>query len=189
VRRRETGGHLGGDIDGLRRGKRTSLDRAAQRLSTDQLGSYPVSAVIAADVVNGDDVGVIERAGRAGFALETGDAVRVARHGGGQHLDRHVALEADVPGAPDFAHAAAAEQFHDLEVAQFGARAERFDRRNRSAFQERIGLLVQQRLHFCAKLCIVGTGSLQEGGTRLRRLLQGSLAKLLDLFPALGFHG
>jgi hypothetical protein len=166
VRRRQPVGHLRGDIDRLRRGHRAGLDHAPQSVAADQFGSDPVCAVIAADVVNGDDVGVIERAGRAGFALETGDAVRVARQGGGQYLDGHLALQPRIAGAPDLAHPAPAQQLHNLEVAQLGARAEPFDRRNRSAFQERVGLRVQQRLHFCAKLCIVGTGPLQECGTR-----------------------
>ena len=158
VRRREADGNLGGDFDRLRGGKRAGLDQAPQGVPADQLGSDPVDTVVAADVVNGDDVRVVERAGGAGFALETRDTVRVARQAGGQHLDGHVALQAGVAGAPDLAHAAAPQQFHNLEVAELRARAQRFNRRQRRAFQKRIGLLIQQRLHFAAQLRIVGAG-------------------------------
>ena|ERR1700722_9279448 len=47
-------------------------------------------------------------------------------------LDGHVALEACVAGAPHLAHTAAAKQFHNLEVAQLRARAQRLDRRYRA---------------------------------------------------------
>src|ERR1035437_8898001 len=104
VRRREAGGHLRGDINYLRRGKRASLDHAPQGVAADQFGSDPVRAVVAANVVNGDDVRVIERAGRAGFAFETGDTVRIARQAGGQHLYRYVALQPGIASTPDLAH-------------------------------------------------------------------------------------
>ena len=146
MRRREASGHLRGDLDGLRRGNRASLDHAPQGVSADQFRSDPVSAVVAANVVDSDDVGVIERTGV--FALETGNAVRVARQAGGQHLDGHVALQARIAGEPYLAHASPAQQFHNPEVAQMRARAQRFDRRHRRAFQEGIGLLIEQRLHF-----------------------------------------
>ena len=47
-----------------------------QGVPADQFGSDPVDTVVATVVVNGDDVGVVERARRAGFHLETGDANR-----------------------------------------------------------------------------------------------------------------
>ena len=131
---------------------------------------------------------MVESAGGAGFALEAGDAVGVARQGNGQHLDGHVAFQARVAGAPDFAHAAAAKQFHDLEVTQLRACAQGFDRRQRSAFQKRIGLLIQQRLHLGAELRIVRAGLRQECGALLRRLRQRGLIQLLDLLPALSLH-
>ena len=78
MRRRQAGGHLRGDVDRLRRGNgpRSIMRRSVSPL--DQFGGNPVRAIVAADLVDGDDVGVIECASRAGFALETGDTVRVA---------------------------------------------------------------------------------------------------------------
>ena len=61
--------------------------------------------------MNGDDVGVVERARRAGFPLETGDVIGVARQASGQHFDGHVAPEPRIAGAPDLAHPDPAEQF------------------------------------------------------------------------------
>ena len=188
VRRREAGGHLHRNLDCPRRGKRASLDRAPQGVPADQLGSDPVDTVVATDVVNGDDVGVVERAGRARFPLETGDAVRVAGQAGGQHLNRHVPLQACVARAPYLAHPTPAQQVHNLEVTELGARAQRLDPRRRSAFQKRIGLLVQQRLHLAAELRIVRTRLRQECGAFLRRLRQRGLIQLLDLLPALSLH-
>ena len=152
VRRCQPDGHLHGNLDGLRRGKRSCLDHAPQGFPADQFGSDPVSGAVAADVVDGDDVVVIQGAGRARFPLETGDAVRIARQTRRQHLDGHIALQPRIARAPDFAHAAASEQFHNLEVAQPCAGTERADRRHRRAFQKGIGLLIEQRLHFATQL-------------------------------------
>jgi hypothetical protein len=88
---------------------------------------------------------VVERARRAGFPLETGDVIGVARQASGQHFDGHVAPEPRIAGAPDLAHPDPAEQFHNLEVSQLGARAQSFDGGHWRAFQEGIGLLIQVR--------------------------------------------
>jgi hypothetical protein len=136
---------LRGDLDGFTRGQRSTFDETVERLARNQFGCDPVGAVVAADVVNGDDVGVIEGAGRARFALETGDAIRVARHARWQHLDGHVSLQARIASPPDLAHAPAAKEFHNLEVAQLRPCTQSFDRRDRRAFQKRIGLLIEPR--------------------------------------------
>src|SRR6185436_13718808 len=44
-----------------------------------------------------------------GFALETSQALGVARHGVGEHLDRNVAIEPGVPRAVHLAHSAFAK--------------------------------------------------------------------------------
>src|ERR1022692_2367162 len=56
------------------------------------------------------------------------------------------------------------------KLPQLRARAQRFDRRKRGTFQEEIGLLVQEGLHFAAELRIVRTGLQEECGALLRRL-------------------
>ena len=56
------------------------------------------------------------------------------------------------------------------------------------AFQEGIGLLIQQRLHLCAQVRIVRTGLRQERGALLRQSVQGSVAEL-HLLPAFSVQG
>ena len=131
---------------------------------------------------------MVERTGRPRLPLETGDAIRVVRQSSGQHLDGHVALQARIAGTPDLAHATPAQQFHNLEVAEFRARAQRLDRGQRGAFQKRIGLLIQQRLGLGAELRIVRAGLRQERGALLRRLGQRGLIEILYLLPALSLH-
>src|ERR1035438_467326 len=79
VCRCQPGGHLSSDLDGFWRGEGTNLDCAPQGVAAHQFGDDPVGVAVAANVVNRNEIGVIERAGRAGFPLETGDEVRVAR--------------------------------------------------------------------------------------------------------------
>ncbi len=50
----------------------------------------------------------------AGLALEEGEALRVAGHLLGEHLDRDVAPEAGIPRAVDLAHAAGPKKLDDL---------------------------------------------------------------------------
>ena len=74
-----------------------------------------------ADVVDGQDVGMGETGDRERFPFESLHASPIAGQRGRQHLDRHVPLESWIVGAVDGAHAARAEQIHDLERADTGA--------------------------------------------------------------------
>ncbi len=66
-----------------------------------------------ADVVDGADVGMVERGGGAGFALEAFEGLRIASEIVGEKFERDEAAEAGVFGFVDDAHAAAAEFFDD----------------------------------------------------------------------------
>src|SRR5262245_40626247 len=55
------------------------------------------------------DIRVIERSQHPRFALETGQAVRVAGEGGRKHLDGHLAPQLRVRRPPNLAHAAFAQ--------------------------------------------------------------------------------
>ena len=57
-----------------------------------------------------------------GFALEAREAVRIKRHGRGQHLDGDLALEIRVGGAIHLAHAARAKGGKDHVRAEVRAR-------------------------------------------------------------------
>ena len=75
--------------------------------------------------VDGGDVRVIERGQRLGLVLEAGDARRMAGEGRGQHLDRHVAAQSVVGGAPYRAHAPVADPRVQAVVEDFLAGVKR----------------------------------------------------------------
>ena len=68
---------LDGVVDGLARGERPGPQALAQRLALQQLGHDVGRALVRADVVDGEDVGVVERAGGPRFLLEAAEALRV----------------------------------------------------------------------------------------------------------------
>src|SRR2546430_5071091 len=71
-------------------------------------------AAALADAVDGDDAGMVELGGGAGFALEALDEFLVEGEGEGEHLDRDVALELLLQGPEDDGHAPATELLEDL---------------------------------------------------------------------------
>jgi myo-inositol-1(or 4)-monophosphatase len=102
----------GADADVQHVGDRHLLaaDLLAQRLAVDVLGGDVVDAVGFADVVDGDDVGMVQRRGRAGLALEAADALLVLGEAHRQELERHLAPQTVVLGEINLAHAAGAEK-------------------------------------------------------------------------------
>src|SRR5262249_15334255 len=74
------------------------------------------------EAVDGSNVGMIQRSQHAGFALEAGEALGIARKFLGQYLDGDVAAELCVGGAVDLAHAAGADGGQDLVVAEMTSR-------------------------------------------------------------------
>ena len=102
-------GGLDGDIEQpLGRQRLAGGDELAQGLSLDQLHGDVEGAVGLADVVDGQDVGMIQGRGRAGLLLEALAAIGIRRDGGGQDLDRDLAPELRVPRPVDLAHPARA---------------------------------------------------------------------------------
>ena len=73
-------------------------------------------------VVDGDDVRVVERAGRLGLVLEAAQPLGVLGEVGVDDLERHIAREPLVARAVDLAHAALAEERDDLVRPDPGAR-------------------------------------------------------------------
>jgi hypothetical protein len=67
-----------------------------------------------ADVVNLDDVGVLQAGDRRGLGAKAGQALRAGLGPGQHHLQRHGAIEAELPGLVDHAHAAASQLPQDL---------------------------------------------------------------------------
>jgi hypothetical protein len=93
-------------------------------LAPEQFHDGIAHAVVAAEVVNGEDVGVRKRRDRARFALEPGHPVGVRGECRRQDLDRDVPPQPRVTRAIHFAHPAGAEGVQDLVPADSGARLE-----------------------------------------------------------------
>ena len=70
---------------------------------------------MSADVIDGEDVGMVERRGRAGFLLETTQSIRPAGdRRSRQDLQGDIAAQTLIARTIDFAHAASAEKRDDL---------------------------------------------------------------------------
>ncbi len=92
-----------------------------QGLAGDQLHHQVVDAVVVTHVVQGADVRMVELGEGARLALEAGGQLRRIPQPPRQHLDRHLALEALVPGPVDLTHAAGAQGGDDGVGAEAGA--------------------------------------------------------------------
>ena len=90
-------------------------NQPVERCALDQLHGEERHAVDFLDRVDGDDVGVVQRGDRAGFAREPAAVFGVV---GLEDFERDVALEAGVAGPVDLAHAPDAEQGYDFVGAQ-----------------------------------------------------------------------
>ena len=89
--------------------QRALLQAAGERLALPVLHDDEVDARVATNVVNGADVGMVERCDGFRFALEGGTRVSIARCVRRQHFDRHSAIESCVACTIDLAQAAGAE--------------------------------------------------------------------------------
>ena len=99
-------------------------DPTAQGLALQELGDRVDDPVGVAEVVDGEDVGVGERGHRLGLALEPRQSQLVLHQMLGQHLDGNRAIEGEVGGEVDLAHAAGAEAALDPEMAELLAGGE-----------------------------------------------------------------
>ena len=110
--------HLDADVDRRRGVERSASGDVAERPAVHELVGDEVRARRVADVVNRDDVRVIQRRGRPGFADEPGEAVLVVSKYGRQNLQRDPAAETDVLSEIHLAHPALAEGTDDLVVPE-----------------------------------------------------------------------
>jgi hypothetical protein len=91
-----------------------------QRLPRHQLHDEEARAVHLVEAMDGGEVGVVERRQQAGLALEAGQPLRVMSTAAAQDFDGDRAVEFDVAGAEDPAHAARSEGAEDLVRAKPG---------------------------------------------------------------------
>ena len=92
---------------------RTPIDAVLERLAVEKFHGDEGLAVLLADVVNGADVRMIQRGGGLGFALETGQGLRVAGDVLREKFQRDETAQARVFRFVHHAHSSAAESFDD----------------------------------------------------------------------------
>ena len=118
VGRCQSAGDLRGIIDRPARRERTVLQRRTKRLPFEQFGDEIRRTFVCADIVNGEDVRMIERAGGAGLLLESPEPVGVFGELFRQHFDGDVTPQPRVVRSINFSHAARAERGRDLIHAE-----------------------------------------------------------------------
>ncbi len=209
VRGGEPVGDLTHEAERLACRDRSAAQSLAHRLALEQLGDDVRLAVRDADVVNDEQVGMVERAGRARFAVEALQRFR-AGLAAAYAFDRHLAAESRIAGAVDLAHAAGTEQRDDLvrpEPRTGGQRGARWrvrlgnrgrlgervidQRKRRPRAVERPALVVggEQRCELVAQLGVVAALARDECLARRRRQRQRGVEERLEALPALGVHG
>ncbi len=96
------------------RRQRSEFDFLAKGLTLEEFADEEGCALVRADVVDSENVGVIQRSDGFRFLLEAAQAVGILGERFGKDFDGHGAVEAGVPGAIDFAHAASAQLTKDF---------------------------------------------------------------------------
>ncbi len=84
-------------------------DAFAERLAFQKLHGDEGAMVVLADFVDGANVGMVQRRGAAGFALEALEGLAIVGKSFGKKLQSDVAAQAEVFGFVDFAHAPGSE--------------------------------------------------------------------------------
>jgi hypothetical protein len=110
VGRAESGGDLRDDVENLRQAGRRLPQVLPERLPVDELGGDEVRRLDVPDLVDGDDVGVVERRGGARLALEAAQVLAARRQLVEQELERDGAAQRHVLRQVDHAHPAAADE-------------------------------------------------------------------------------
>ena len=98
------------------------IQAVPKRLAFKQFGHNEWRAGLSADVVHGEDIGLVERGGCAGFLLGSTEAIDVGRKCCGEDFDRGIASESRIARKLHLAHAASAEGGHDLWTGRDGCR-------------------------------------------------------------------
>ena len=117
----ERAGHADAGVDHFAQRHRAARDALAEVLALDELHGHEVDAVGIADLVDRDDVRVVERRRRARLALETAHALLVLGEAHRQQFQRRLAVQRDVLGEINLAHATRADEpFHAVMRQRFG---------------------------------------------------------------------
>src|SRR5271167_4968603 len=119
VRCRQTVGDLSTDLYGLANGQGAMVQPLTQGFAFQQLHNQVRSAILHTDVIDGEDVGMVQRRDAARLLLETVHPLGVGGDGLGQHLDGNGAVQPRVASAVHLAHAALADGRDDFVGAKF----------------------------------------------------------------------
>jgi hypothetical protein len=95
-----------------------SREVLAQAFAFNVFGGDEVMPILFANLMNGQNVGVIEAGGGISFALEAAEPILVLGDIAVEQFDGDLAAQARVKGKIDFTHAARAEQRANLIPAE-----------------------------------------------------------------------
>ena len=115
---RQSLGDLGGNSQGILDRQRASVYEGAQRLPLDQFHRDEDSTSRLADFVDGCDVGMRDRGGRARLAQEPKPPLLVTHHLRRQDLQGHQTAQILVFGLVNHAHSTFADFLQDAEVGE-----------------------------------------------------------------------
>jgi hypothetical protein len=96
--------------------ERPSVDAMVEGAALEQFHRQEGTALVFVDLVDGADVRMVQRRGHPGFTQEALGAGAVGTVLGAQELERDRAMQLDVLGLEDDAHAAGAEWFENAVV-------------------------------------------------------------------------
>src|SRR5580698_11233138 len=99
--------------------QRAALQQLAQRAAFQQLGHQIWCAFEGAELMNGENVGMVECGGRLRLLLKTTQSVRILRNKRRQDLDRHFALQGWIASAINLAHSACTQQAENFVAIKF----------------------------------------------------------------------
>ena len=107
----------------------TGGEQRAQRIAVHPLHREVGKALLASDVVNGEDVRVVQRGRGARFLLEAPEAVSIGRDVGAQDLDRDRAVQPRIARLGHLAHSAGADRRENFVWPQAGSGGEAHGKR------------------------------------------------------------
>ena len=97
------------DVEDLAQGQRPALETLAHGFALDEFRHQEPRGVVIADLVDGQDVGMIERRGGTSLVKKTAEALGIDAELAAQDFERHRPPERGIERLVDFAHAAAAQ--------------------------------------------------------------------------------
>ncbi len=109
-------GNLDGALQSFTQPHPVARNQLVERVTGNPLHRNEVNAVDLADVVDGDDVGMVQRRSRFRFLHEAMLAFGVGNPLRGQHFDGDKAVKVSVPRLVDNAHSSLAQLLDDVVV-------------------------------------------------------------------------